>query len=98
MRYYHFNFALVYCLGIIVLIVTIFAIMNKNHLLQRLLTTSVAVVGLMSNMMFTGVLSDNNAPDISFWRNQSWILLLAGIGCWALQLILLFKNILSKKI
>lgn len=97
MQYYHFNFIAIYCLAIVILISTILSFKMQFNKGILFLYSIFSEIGLLSGMLFIGVLQDNNAPNISFWRNQLWILIFISIVGLLLQLIQLFRKKGSKK-
>lgn len=92
MKYYHFNFIPIYCLAAVILLSAVLSFKRGFNKLFLLLFSTIAEIGLLSSMMFTGVLHDNYAPDIFFWSKQLWIILFLSIIGWLIQLIQLIRK------
>lgn len=97
MKYYHYNFASVYCLGVIVVILTILCSGNKKGKGYCLLISTIAGAGLLQSKMFSGVLADNNAVGHQRWDGQLTLILVICFICWLLQLILLIRSYGQKR-
>lgn len=92
MQYYYMNFISVYCLYIIIILSSIFSLKRKRNARKYLLYSTVAEIGICSNLFFTGVLQDNQAPGISFWNHQLWVLFVTSAIGWLISFIQMIRK------
>ena len=87
MRYFHYNFALVYCLGLISLISTVGGFKERCLLKYSIVFTAMTGVAMGANMIFLGVLADNRVPNYEKWMLQAYFIGLSVLTLWIIQII-----------
>lgn len=92
MRYFHHNFTLVYCLGLISLIATVGGFRERRLLKYAIVFTAMAGVAMGVNMIFLGVLADNRAPGYEKWMLQAYFVGFFVLALWIIQIIRLIKT------
>lgn len=92
MNYYYLNYIMVYCLAAVVAAACILAFKKRQYAKFSLVFPTIAGIGLVGNLLFTGVLADNNASNYRFWWIHSLIISAACLGLWVVPLVLAVKK------
>lgn len=93
MNYYLYNFISVYVIFIIAIGVTVFSSKKNSGLKCSIFVNVLSVAALLFNMIFMGVLADNQAPSYEIWSNQNLAFLVILSIAIVIQIFrLLFKR------
>lgn len=92
MNYYHLCFIMIYCGALGTIFCAFAGLRDRKYLPTALVITTLTGIGTAAQLLFTGVLADNQVPNTMVWSAQAFVVLLVCVILWFIEVVLIFRK------